>query len=190
MKNERVLQLLDEIKEKYQELAKIRKEEAPEEIKDYTFTYVDGSTIQLYDIIHEGEELLLIHNMGKSCVYCTMWADVLSGMYTVINDRVPIILTSPDDPETVLEFSSERNWQMPCYSYNGSDFSKDLGFAHDKEGRRWYMPGVSALFKKDGKVYRSSWDYFGPGDAYCAPWHLFELLKNGVNGWEPKYNYE
>ena len=48
--------------------------------------------------------------MGKSCVYCTMWADGLRGYSELISDRMPWALTSPDDVETMKEFTEPRNW--------------------------------------------------------------------------------
>jgi hypothetical protein len=29
----------------------------------------------------------------------------------------------------------------------------------------------------------------GPGDPFCPVWPLLDLLKDGPNGWEPKYHY-
>lgn len=181
--------LQKEIFEKQKELALLIKSQEPERIQNYAFKNLYGETIHLLDLFADRDELILIHNMGKSCVYCTMWADTLSGSFSVIKDRVPIVLTSPDDVPTLKEFSAARNWQMPCISYNGTDFSVDLGFAKDIEGRRWYEPGFSVLQLKDGQIYRTAKDGFGPGDFYCAPWHLFALLPHGVAGWQPKYNY-
>lgn len=187
--NKRIEELQKEIFEKQKEINKLKLEQAPEKINNYTFQDRKGNNINLLDIFEEKDELLIIHNMGKSCVYCTMWADVISGMHHIIADRVKIILTSPNDVETMNTFAESRAWKMPIFSYHGTDFSKDLGFAYDKEERRWYMPGVSAMILKDGEILRTSYDWFGPGDMYCAPWQLFELLPKGNNGWQPKYKY-
>ena len=69
----------------------------------------------------------------------------------------------------------------------GSTFIKDMGF--EKEGRKFW-PGVSAFIRKDGKIYRTAYDHFGPGDAYCSVWHFFDLFPNQVGGWQPKYDYK
>ena len=181
--------LKKDIAAKQTEIENLRKELPLEEIKNYLFKDVEGKERSLLSFFEDKEELLLIHNMGKSCVYCTMWADVLSGMNHIVKDRVNIVLTSPDDVNNLKNFSESRKWNLDCYSYHGTDFSVELGFAYDKEGRRWYQPGVSALILKDGKIYRTAKDYFGPGDVYCAPWHLFNLLPKGDDGWQPKYAY-
>lgn len=187
--NGRIAELQKEIFEKQKELNKLKLEQDFENIKNYVFKDKNENNKSLKELFGGKDELLVIHNMGKSCVYCTMWADVLSGMYHVIKDRVNIVLTSPDDVAILKTFAENRNWNIPYYSYNGTDFSKDLGFAYDKENKRWYMPGVSALIIKDDEILRTAYDFFGPGDMYCPPWQLFELLPKGDNGWQPKYEY-
>lgn len=186
---ERITALQKEIFEKQKEINQLKLEQKPELVKNYTFQDKDGNAINLKELFNGTDELLLIHNMGKSCVYCTMWADVISGMHHIISNRVKIVLTTPDDVATMKAFAENRNWKMPYFSYHGTDFSKDLGFAYDKEGRRWYMPGVSALILKEDNIFRTAYDFFGPGDMYCPPWQLFELLPRGNNGWQPKYVY-
>ena len=186
---EKIKALQKEIFEKQQALAKLRLELPLEKIENYSFTTRDGKPTSLKALFGDKDELLVIHNMGKSCVYCTMWADGLNGMKHIIEDRVNIVLTSPDEASVLDDFARSRNWNLACFSYHGSDFSKDLGFAKDIEGRRWYEPGVSALILKDGVIYRTAKDVFGPGDVYCPPWHLFALLPKGNDNWQPKYKY-
>lgn len=186
---EKIKLLQEEIFTKQQELSALKLSQVPEKISNYSFKDKQGNETTLLDLFEDKEELLLIHNMGKACVYCTMWADAFNGMHHIIRDRVKIVLTSPDKVEVMKEFSEARGWTLPIYSYAGSNFANDLGFAHDKNDRRWYSPGVSALILKDGEIYRTASDSFGPGDVYCAPWHLFNLLPEGNKGWEPKYKY-
>jgi hypothetical protein len=61
-----------------------------------------------------------------------------------------------------------------------------MGFRSEKG----WLPGVSTFYRNDdGSIVRVARAGFGPFDAFCSAWHLFGLLKNGVNGWEPKYRY-
>jgi predicted dithiol-disulfide oxidoreductase (DUF899 family) len=63
-----------------------------------------------------------------------------------------------------------------------------MGFDDESEG---LMPGVSVFRKEaDGKIYRVSRAEFGPGDNFCAVWHFFDLLPEGIDGWEPQLSYE
>ncbi len=43
--------------------------------------------------------------------------------------------------------------------------------------------------KEDGKVVRVANAKFGPGDDFCAVWHLFDLIPEGPDDWQPKYKY-
>ena len=184
-----LLELQKEIRMKQQELIQLRKQLPLEEISNYSFTNKDGVIIYLMDLFQESDELLVIHNMGKRCVYCTMWADGLRGYSEIISDRMPWVLTSPDDYSVLKEFSERRGWNFNCLSFKGTSFARDLGFEYEKEGRTFYQPGVSALIKKGDKIYRAGKDNFGPGDEYNPAWHFFDLFPKGANGWQPKYTY-
>lgn len=184
-----ISELQKEIRVKQQELVKLRKQISLEEINNYSFTNKDGVTINLIDLFQENDELLVIHNMGKSCTYCTMWADGLRGYSEIITDRMPWVLTSPDEYTVLKEFAEGRDWNFNYLSFTGTSFARDLGFENEKEGRTFYQPGVSALIKKGNKIYRTGKDNFGPGDLYNPAWHFFDLFPNGANGWQPKYLY-
>jgi hypothetical protein len=48
---------------------------------------------------------------------------------------------------------------------------------------------VSVFRKRDRTIYRVSDTGFQPRDDFCAIWHLFDLLPQGANGWQPQYTY-
>lgn len=130
---------------------------------------------------------MVVHNMGKSCPYCTLWADGFNGVVDHLGNRAPFVVVSPDDPKTQADFRKSRGWKFEMLSAAQSDFTRDMGFAAE-DGSPW--PGVSTFRKDaDGKIYRTAKTWFGPGDDFCAVWHLLELLPEGVDGWEPKYKY-
>ena len=187
--NEEIIQLQKEIREKQQELVKARLNSPLEEVKDYELLNKDGSTIKLSELFNGKDELLVIHNMGKECPYCTMWADGFRGYSEIISDRMPWVLASPNEPSVLKAFSENRNWNYRVVSFSESSFGRDLGFEGEKDGKRTFSPGVSALVRKDGKIYRTAYDSFGPGDLYNVAWHFFDLFPKGVNGWTPKYIY-
>jgi predicted dithiol-disulfide oxidoreductase (DUF899 family) len=181
--------LQTEIEAKQKQISELRKNRELEAFSDYTLKDKNGNEVLFSYLFNDNEELLVIHNMGKQCSYCTMWADTLSSATQVINDRVPMVLVSPNEPSIMKDFSENRGWQFTCISAFESDFIKDCGYATEKEAKIYYMPGVSAFIKKEGKIYRSNKDYFGPGDVYCSPWHFFDLLSKKENGWVPKFEY-
>jgi hypothetical protein len=62
-----------------------------------------------------------------------------------------------------------------------------MGFT---DGQGDPMPGVS-VFRggTDGRIMRVQRAEFGPGDQFCAAWHFFDMLADGVDGWEPRSRY-
>jgi len=56
-------------------------------------------------------------------------------------------------------------------------------------GAEGWLPGVSVFRKPGQKIYRVSDTSFQPGDDFYAIWHLFDLLPEGANGWQPQYTY-
>lgn len=185
-------QQIDELEYQVQDLkrkiAELRRNLQPEEVPDYSLKGWDGQEITLASLFGEHSRLILIHNMGRSCAYCTMWADGFNGALPHLTSRAAFVVTSPDPPDVQREFARSRNWVFPMYSVEGTNLVADLGFT-DEDGQP--MPGVSVLTKEaDSKLYRVGRAEFGPGDDYCAVWHLFELFPEGVDGWEPRFSYE
>lgn len=181
-----ISQLSEQIEEMKQRVATLRRELPRESVADYTFQSVDGP-IKLSRLFGEGDELIVVHNMGSGCPYCTLWADGLNGVVAHLEDRAAFVVVSPDAPEDQRRFADGRGWKFRVVSSKGSKFTRDMGFETEKDG---YWPGFSTFLKgADGNIYRIAHAMFGPGDDYCAVWHLFDLLPNGQNGWEPKYRY-
>ena len=176
-----VAELSKQIYELKQELAKARKDAAPEPVEDYTFVGDDGE-VRLSEMFGDKNELLLVHNMGKSCNYCTLWADGLVAMYPHLSRRCAFVLVSPDEPSVRQGHAAERGWNYPTFTDAENRFTDDMGFLHDGH----VQPGVSAFHKnEDGSIVRTGSDQFGPGDDYCSVWPLFDLLHGGADGWEP-----
>ena len=167
---------------KQKKLTDLRRQIPPEEVPDYILKGQDNKKVRLSEMFDNKEDLIVIHNMGSNCSYCTMWADGFNGVLQHLKSRAAFVVVSPDPPHIQFTFAQKRGWQFKMYSSEGSTFTKDMGFKNE-EG---YLPGVSTFYKKsDNKVVQISKAYFGPGDPFCAVWHLFDLLINGVNNWEP-----
>lgn len=146
-------------------------------VSNYTLKDRDGNDVKLYDLFEGKKYLLVIHNMGKGCSYCTMWADGMKDTYREIEKKSSFILVSPDAPEIHKAFAESREWRFRSYSSYGSEFTYDLGYEKREEGKKFYWPGVSVLeMSEDGTVSRVGMDFFGPGDFYCNIWHFLDLL--------------
>ncbi len=177
-----------ELQAKQKELVKLRKQAPKREVSDYVFLDTSGNQIKLSEMFGDKDELMVVHNMGKSCRYCTLWADEYNGIVKPLQDRVPFYVTSPDDWQTAKEFAESRNWNFKLLSTKENSFKKDMDF-EPKDGD--YHPGVSTFEKDaDGKMFLIVSAGFGPGDLYSAFWHYLDLLPKGHNKWEPKYKYQ
>jgi predicted dithiol-disulfide oxidoreductase (DUF899 family) len=177
-----------QIQDLTRKLAELRRQRPREEVKDYRLLDSEGRGASLSSLFGDQNRLILVHNMGRDCSFCTMWADGFTGLLPHFNSRAAFVLTSPDKPEAQRAFVQSRGWNFPVYSTAGTSFTADMGFDDEKEG---LMPGVSVFAKQaDGKIYRVGRAEFGPGDNFCAVWHFFDLLPEGIDGWEPKFNYE
>ena len=148
----------------------------PEPVRDYEFTTVDGS-VRLSELFGAREDLILIHNMGVSCSYCTLWADGYNGIHQHVVTRAAFAASSPDRPAVQQKFAESRGWKFPMVSHAGSNFAADMGYVSEKGG---WMPGVSVFRRHGGDIVRVSNTGFSPGDDFCTLWHFFDLLPGGV----------
>jgi predicted dithiol-disulfide oxidoreductase (DUF899 family) len=175
---------IEKLKEKLSEARRSRK---PEPIGSYQFETADGQA-SLSDLFGSQSDLLVIHNMGASCPYCTLWADGLNSLLPHIESRTAFVVVSPDAPDAQARFAESRSWNFRMASDTGRDFTSAMGYWTEKDGS-W--PGVSAFRRNDdGSIIRTGTAFFGPGDDFCAVWPLFDLLANGANEWEPRYRYD
>lgn len=169
------------------ELASALKDVGRMRVEDYPFESADGSTVRLSELFGGHDDLLVVHNMGRGCAYCTLWADGFTGYIPHLTNRCGFALVSADDAATAREFSASRGWNYPVLAGKGITFNADMGFALE-DGR--VLPGVSSFHRNaDGTIDRVAFAHFGPGDDFCPVWPFLDLLKDGANGWEPKFSY-
>ena len=164
------------------ELTDLLKVHSP--VHDYTFDSADGPRT-LSSLFGRHEDLFVIHNMGKSCPYCMLWADGFNGVAGHLQNRAAVAITSPDSVTEQQNLSTSRHWTLPMYSLGDSSFAKDMGYQNEQG----YHPGVSVFQRSGDTITRVATSPFGPGDDYCAIWHLLNLLPDGANGWQPKFSY-
>jgi predicted dithiol-disulfide oxidoreductase (DUF899 family) len=178
-----------EVMEKAKKLHALRRQLPPEPVEDVELLGPTGP-IRLSRLFGRHEDLLIVHNMGKSCPYCTLWADGLNGMVDHIESRTAFFVVSPDPPEEQKAFAAARGWRFRMLSDGDSGFTKAMGYVNEEDGKTQYWPGFSTFRKReDGSVVRIAHGYFGPGDLYCSVWHLFEHLDGGTGEWQPRFTY-
>jgi predicted dithiol-disulfide oxidoreductase (DUF899 family) len=169
------------------EINELRAAQAAMPVQDYELARPDGSPVKLSELFGERDQLFLIHNMGFACPYCTLWADGFNGVWRYLDKRAAVVLMSNDRPDQQLAGAQQRGWSLPMASARGTSLFADMGFAEKNDKDEWmWWPGVSTLSKDAaGNMQRHSAAVFGPGDDYCAIWHLFPLLKNNDENIEP-----
>lgn len=177
-----VQELEKQIFELTQQLSKARKESEPEEVDEsYVFQTEEGDKT-LSDLFGDKDELILIHNMGISCAYCSLWADGFISMYPHIKTRAAFVLVNNDSLEIQAETRKNRGWNFPMARDDSRQFTKTMGFADNTH----LHPGTSVFIKgEDGKIYRKNKSWFGPGDHFCSVWHFWDLLDGGTKEWHP-----
>ena len=168
-------------------LAELRRQLPCTTVADYQLTGPDGASVKLSSLFGDQSDMIVIHNMGTGCAYCTLWADGFNGVVPHFENRAAFVVISPDDFTTQQAFALERGWRFRMVSSQGTTFRADLGFQTADD----LMPGYTVLHKDaNGTITDVGKDFFGPGDNYSAIWHMFDLLPEGLNGWEPQFHYE
>lgn len=156
-----------------------------EEVADYKFKDVEGKTVGWDTLFGDKDELILIHNMGPGCSYCTLWADGFEGFIPYFKSRCAFVLETDIPADHLSALSDARLWPFDVYSTIGTTLKKDMGFKVERDGQWMNVPGFSTFFKKNGKVFRHTSGAFGPGDDFCAIWPFLDRLKKGQNNWGP-----
>lgn len=173
--------LEQEILDKKKQLAALKRANR-EEVEDYVLETSEGAKPLSY-FFGNKDELVVIHNMGRGCNYCSLWADGLTGFTKHIQTRAGFVLVSADSADRVTETAQRRGWNFPVASNAGSGFEKDMGFVGE-DGSPW--PGISAFTRENGKIYRHGYANLGEGDDFCPIWHIWALFPKDWNDWAPK----
>jgi len=184
---------VNRIEELYHKTVNLRKEfvaelrSQPLAIDPAAYAFVEGGTdTSLANLFGEHADLIVVHNMGISCKYCTLWADGINGLRTRIESRCALVLMNADPPDVQAAVALERGWTLRMIHDAGGVFTQALGFASLTNGKLELSPGFSTLHKdSNGAITRVGFDFFGPGDMYMPVFPMFELLKDGVGNWVP-----
>jgi len=178
-----------EIFDKQAQLSELRRSDEPEVVSDYELIGPKGK-VRLSELFGEHTDLIVIHNMGSSCPYCTLWADGFNGMLRHFENRGAFVVVSPDTPDVQKEFADSRGWHFRMISNGDSGFTEDMGYMREHQGKMGPWPGFSTFHRKEsGAIHRIAHASFGPGDPYCGLWHMIGLLKDGAGDWQAKFSY-
>jgi predicted dithiol-disulfide oxidoreductase (DUF899 family) len=144
-------------------------------VANYAFTAWDGQQTSLSQIFGDHDNLIIIHNMGASCGYCTMWADGINGLLPYLEKTAAVAMVNHDPIERQKAVSRERGWKFRMLDASHTDFFADMGFRDKKNNG--LLPGTSTFTReKDGAILRHGMAFFGPGDKFCAVYSFLDLL--------------
>jgi predicted dithiol-disulfide oxidoreductase (DUF899 family) len=88
----------------HEEIRDLQKVVEPQPVDDYLFEGWNGP-VRLSELFGGKRDLFVIHNMGTTCRYCTMWADGFNGVYDHLADRAAFVLATPDTPDVQRQFA-------------------------------------------------------------------------------------
>ena len=179
-----ILELEMKIMEMTAELRRLQRELPGQIVSNYDFDTVDGKRT-LHDFFAGQKKLLVIHNMGQACRYCTLWGDGINPYVSHLETVMSVIMVSKDAPDVQRKFANSRQWRMRMASHGGGVYMKEQ-VAADGMGN---MPGAVVYELVEGEIHRKASTYFGPGDLYCPQWHFLGLAGIDIGDWTPQYNY-
>jgi predicted dithiol-disulfide oxidoreductase (DUF899 family) len=184
MENPKVTELEKQIYELTMELNTLRRSQSGSEVKNYTFDTQTGEAA-LLDLFGEHDTLLLIHNMGQGCRYCTLWADGFNGFLPHLESAMSVVLVSKDAPELQRQFANSRGWNFRLASHGGGEYMAEQSVM-DSGGN---MPGAVVYTRDGNTILRKNSVVFGPGDRFCSAWNLLALAGLGEDKWTPQFSY-
>jgi len=184
MTNTEISNLEQQIFELTAKLNELRKTSKRTQVRNHGFSTLNGA-ITLLDMFGDKDKLLLIHNMGQACRYCTLWADGFNGFLAHLESVLSVVLVSKDSPEVQRKFANSRGWRFCLASHGGGDYIKEQTVMDGSDN----MPGA-VFYERDGDtIYRKNSCVFGPGDLYCSMWNLLGLAGMTESDWTPQYTY-
>ena len=165
-------------------LNELRKSSTGDVVPNYTFATLNGEST-LLDLFGDRDQLLLIHNMGQGCRYCTLWADGFNGFLPHLESELAVVLVSKDSPEVQRQFANSRDWRFRLASHGGGDYIREQTVCQGEMN----MPGAVVYERDNDTIRRRNSCVFGPGDLYCSMWGLLALAGRDDGNWTPQYRY-
>jgi predicted dithiol-disulfide oxidoreductase (DUF899 family) len=165
-------------------LQELRKANPASPVPNYTFDTQSGQA-SLLELFGDRDRLMLIHNMGQGCRWCTVWADGFNGILPHLESAMSVVLVSRDSPEVQRRFANSRGWRFRLASHGGGDYIREQSAQAGMDNGA----GVVVYERKGETIMRKNSAVFGPGDLYCSLWHLLALAGMGEDEFTPQFNY-
>jgi predicted dithiol-disulfide oxidoreductase (DUF899 family) len=184
MANSEIATLEAQIFELTTQLNELRQAQPGEAVPNYTFATQAGDA-SLLELFADHDTLLVIHNMGQGCRYCTLWADGFNGFLPHLESAMSVVLVSKDEPQLQRQFANNRGWRFRLASHGGGAYIQEQTA---QEGAN-NMPGAVVYVRDGDTILRKNACVFGPGDLYCSAWNLLALAGLSEADWTPQFGY-
>jgi predicted dithiol-disulfide oxidoreductase (DUF899 family) len=176
--------LESEIMAKALQLAALRAQESAVQVPDYPFTTLQGTTT-LSALFAEQTRLLVIHNMGQGCRYCTVWGDGINGVLRHLEATMAVVVVSKDSPQVQRRLAMDRGWRMRMASHGGGPYIVEQSVVPGEKN----FPGAVVYERQAGQIRRRGRAAFGPGDLYSPLWHFLALAGTAAEDFTPQFHY-
>lgn len=183
MKGE-IAEIEKQIFELTKKLNELRVVNSGDEVENYVFSTLDGD-VTLLDMFGDNDRLLVVHNMGQGCRYCTLWADGFNGFLPHLESVMSVFLVSRDSPDVQRKFANTRNWRFRLASHGGGQYIQEQTVMNGEHN----VPGAVMYEREGNRVMRKNAVVFGPGDMFCPVWNLLAMAGISDSKWTPQYNY-
>lgn len=184
MANAEIAALEAQIFELTGKLNALRQAELGDTVPNYTFATQGGET-SLLSLFGDQDTLLVIHNMGQGCRYCTLWADGFNGFLPHLESAMSVVLVSKDAPDLQRQFANSRGWRFRLASHGGGAYVQEQTVQDGAAN----MPGAVVYTRDGDTIRRKNAVVFGPGDLFCSAWNLLALAGLNTETWTPQYTY-
>lgn len=166
------------------QLEKLRRDTKPVEVKNYQFKSLLGD-VTLLDFFGKKDKLIVVHNMGQGCRWCTSWADALNGVLVHLESQFSVVVVSKDPPEVQRNLAANRQWKFLMASHGGGEYIAEQSVSPGENN----MPGVVTYERSGNKIFRKNSSVFGPGDAFNPLFHYATLLGIGFDDFKLEFSY-
>jgi predicted dithiol-disulfide oxidoreductase (DUF899 family) len=155
--------------------------------KDYAFDGPSGQ-VGLADLFEGRRQLLLYHfmfgpNQEVGCDGCSMFIDQVGHLAHLHARDTTFAITSRAPLEKIEPFRKRMGWEIPWYSWNGTQFGVDFGTSPQEPQPDQHQDGesfgLSAFLLDEGEVYRTYFTNQRGVESLGTVWSLLDLTPLG-----------
>ncbi|MEM7081133.1 MAG: DUF899 family protein [Pseudomonadota bacterium] len=184
MANDAIVELEQKIYGLTLELNQLKQQAERVEVPNYTFETNEG-TVHLSELFGQHDRLIMIHNMGQGCRYCTLWGDGINTFLPHLEAAASVVMVSKDSPSVQRTFANGRGWRFRTASHGGGDYIREQSAVPGQDN----YPGVVGYERDGNAIFRTNASPFGPGDLYCSFWNLLGVIGLDEKQFTPQYAY-